>query len=816
MEWLGSRLLFPVSCLILVWAAVSGSVQVQLRPTCFSDYLSTSACEWRMGGPTNCSAELRLTYQLDFPDSENLTCVPENRDSMVCLCHMLMDDVASVDIYQLDLWAGPQQLWSGTFRPSEHVKPRAPGNLTVDDSISGMWQLTWSSPYPSESFLHSELSYLVNISSEDDPTEFIVYNVTYMEPTLRFPASTLKPGASYSARVRAWAQSYNSTWSEWSPSVKWLNYYTWPWEQRLPLTVSIACIVILVICLPCYFGIVKIKKEWWDQIPNPAHSPLVAIVIQESQASLWGKRSGGQEPANCPPWKTCLAKLLPCLLEHGVGKDDSSSRAARSGPVQGPGGPAWHPVEVSRTVLWPESISVVKCVELLEAAVESEEEAGESRGSLCPSPESSGGGFQEGRAGIAARLAESLFLDLLGGEDGGFCPPGFGEPCPLPPSGSVSAQMPWAEVPSEEPQEASLQEGKQPPGPEPTPPATLTQSPDCPAGTELPAAGITDNPAYRSFGTLPSQSSGPGELDSDPQLAQYLGDGDPHILSAPQPSEPPTALQPEPETWEQALRRSVLQHRAATAPASAPTGGYRQFVPAVKQGCAQGSAAEGFGPSGEAGYKAFSSPLPSGAICPGTSGVEASSGEGCYRPFQSLTSGFPGVPTSVPLFTFGLDMEPPHSPQNSLLPSSSPECLGLEPVAKGEDSQKHPLSLEQATDPLRDDLGSGIVYSALNCHLCGHLKQRHGQEECDEAHIVATPCCGCCCGDRSEPPANPLSGGVPLEVSLPPASLVPLGVSEEGKYSLFFQPGPSNAQSSSQTPQMVATLSTGPTRISAS
>lgn len=55
------------------------------------------------------------------------------------------------------------------------------------------------------------------------PQQSRIYNVTYMEPTLRVAAGTLKSGASYSARVRAWAQSYNSTWSEWSPSTKWLN-----------------------------------------------------------------------------------------------------------------------------------------------------------------------------------------------------------------------------------------------------------------------------------------------------------------------------------------------------------------------------------------------------------------------------------------------------------------------------------------------------------------------------------------------------------------------------------------------------------------
>lgn len=479
-------------------------------------------------------------------------------------------------------------------------------------------------------------------------------------------------------------------------------------------------------------------------------------------------------------------------------------------------------MEVSKTVLWPECPSVVKCVELFEAQVESEEEeVEEDKESFCPSPESSGCSFQEGREDIAARLTESLFLDLLGGENGGFCPQGLGESRLLPPSESRSAQMPQAEFPSAEPQEALFQGQEQPFNSESNPPAALTQSPDCPAFAEMPAV-IADNPAYRSFSSFLSQSSGPGELDSDLQLVECLGEGDPNIPSAPQLSEPPTVLQPKPETWEQVLRQSVLQHRAAAAPPSAPTSGYREFMHAVKQGSAQGRGVAGFSPPGEAGYKAFSTLLASSAISSETSGVEASSGEGGYRPFQSLSSDCPEVPTPVPLFTFGLDTELPHSPQNPLLPSSSPECLILEPVAKGEDSQKPPLSLEQATDPLRDDLGSGIVYSALTCHLCGHLKQCHGQEERGKAHVVASPCCGCCCGDRSSPPlsplrnSNPLPDGVPPEVSLPLASLAPLGVSEEGKPSLFFQPPHSNAQNSSQTPKVLAMLSTGPICMSAS
>ena len=55
-------------------------------------------------------------------------------------------------------------------------------------------------------------------------------------------------------------------------------------------------------------------------------------------------------------------------------RDDDFSKAARNGPSQGSGKVAWCPVEVSKTILRPESISVVRCVELFEAQVEKEEE----------------------------------------------------------------------------------------------------------------------------------------------------------------------------------------------------------------------------------------------------------------------------------------------------------------------------------------------------------------------------------------------------------------------------------------------------------
>ena len=487
-------------------------------------------------------------------------------------------------------------------------------------------------------------------------------------------------------------------------------------------------------------------------------------------------------------------------------RDEDFSKAARNEPSQSPGKAAWRPVEVSKTVLRPESISVVRCVELFEAQVEKEEEdVEEDKGSFCPSPENSRGLFQEGREDIVARLTESMFLHLLRDETGGFSPQGVEESCLLPPLENESAPKPWAEFPRVGPQEASSEDKEQPLNPESSPPATPTQNPAGLALPEMPTI-ISDNPAYRSFSTFLSQSSDPGELDSDPQLAKRLGEVDPDISAAPQP---------EPETWEQILRQRVLQHSVAPGPTSALSSGYREFVQAVKEGGAQDSGLASFGPSEEAGYKAFSSLLASSDSCPATSGVEPSSGEGGYKPFQSLASGCPGTPTPIPipLFTFGLDVDSPHSPQDAEWPE-------LEPAVKGDDGQKSLFAPVPATDPLRDDLSNGIVYSALTCHLCGHLKQCHGQEEAGKAQIVASPCCGCCCGDRSSPLLSPLKApdslpqGDPLEASFSTASLAPLGVSEEGKCPLFN--AASHAQSSGQTPAVAAVLSPGPTCVDAS
>ncbi|XP_051001155.1 interleukin-4 receptor subunit alpha [Acomys russatus] len=774
MGWLCTKFLSSVSCLVLLWLAGTGSIKVLREPTCFSDYISTSTCEWQLADTVDCSSQLRLAYWLKYEFFENLTCIPENSARTMCVCHMETADLVLADTYQMELWAKQQLLWQGFFRPSAYVKPLAPGNLTLHTNISNAWLLTWSNPYPLNSFLYRQLIYMVNISREDNPAEFIVYNVTYSEPKLSFPIHTLEFGVYYRARVRVLAQGFNGTWSEWSPSTTWLNHFQQPLERRLPLLVGISCLCIPLVSLLCYVSIIKIKKIWWDRIPNPAHSALVAIIIQDAQVSLWEKQTRSQESTKGPRWKTCLTKLLPCLLEHSVKRETEPSKAVKTGPLPGPGKAAWCPVEVSRTVLWPEnvSVSVVRCMELFEAPVEREEEEEEEEeeevvnGNLSPLPENSTGSFQAGQADIMARLTENLFSDLLETEDGGIGQSSLGE------SGFPAG--------SKESESSCLTTG-QPSHAGPPSHSSAHGATDL-ACTQVPLV-ISDNPAYRSFSDFCSPASNPGELVSEQQQTGQVAEGDPLSPVDSHSSGPPPIQQV--ASWEQILHLSVLQHEAA-GPTPAPTSGYREFVQAVKQGAAQDPpGVPCFRPSGDTGYKAFSSLLNSNGVCTHTAEPRTDSGHGGYKPFQNPVPD--QSPSSTPLFTFGLDVELPPSPLNSAPPSSTPECLGLELGLKGHDRLKAPPPADQVPMPFGDDLGLGIVYSSLTCHLCGHLKQHHSQEEGGQIHIIASPCCGCCFDDKSPSLGSLLGalescpGETPPASSLTSAPRTPLNLSGEGK-----------------------------------
>ncbi|XP_043835624.1 interleukin-4 receptor subunit alpha isoform X2 [Dromiciops gliroides] len=678
-----------------------------------------------------------------------------------------------------------------------HLKPRTPRNLVLSSGTSkNEFILTWDSTYPSYDLLTDYLKYKVKIQKKG--TTWPVKELeTYGESNLTILANQLENNRVYIIQVKSGVSpseyySYSGPWSDWSHSIEWHNEYEQP-SLTLELGVLIFCILILFINLLCYFSVIKIKKVWWDQIPNPAHSRLTAIIIQSQQLSAWRKLPKAKEKRNFPHWKTCLSKLFPCLFSHDSGGKNEPHDFSKGTHLPLRSKLESWPMEACRAVLIPEQISVVQSVELCEAEVESEKGDADDV-SFSPSPENSANSFIQNKEALKARFGQTLFFDIIKEETFMSC---SNQPSrkyrdstdatESPPNESKSPSHCWdsparlgspifqngcLSVPhiSERSDtvcqslcmDAVSSKVRQPPEPhqEQWQLPSAAQTPDSASALGLANASISevlqvvdDNPAYRSFNSLLAQSLSRTEEElslplgssncSQEQMALCHGDPDlQHGVSCSEDSqtssshdcEPSSLLQSEGESWEEILRQRVLrQEGAVTCPTILTSSGYRCFDNAVKQGNDQNYKAASFNVPGESGYRSFASLL---NYPPETSTEESKSGKekGGYRPLENLASPSQEAEevTPLPLFTFGLDLGEAiaQKHQHSPVPSSFLKMYGPQETT-GEEIAEHALTLGQDGTEKHDDtpeeskvdFSSGIVYSTLTCHLCGHLKR---------------------------------------------------------------------------------------------
>lgn len=797
-----SARVFALWCLFLLWAGwpTRADFLKVLSVNCYCDYDTLISCEWKMNRPTSCSSELWLSYERSNDNSSSQRCSPKNqRDSKAtlpqeCVCQGEVDSFASADYYHLKIQSNTQVLWEEhEFSPFENVKPRTPGNVVLSSGTPKYnLVLTWDSSYPSDHLLTDDLKYMVEIQKKENTTPPI-QKVIDGALNLTILAYELENKSTYTARVKSKVSGYlgyRGQWSDWSPTVEWDNEYEKPFLSGLELGVPIFCILILLVNLLCYFSVIKIKKVWWDQIPNPAHSHLTAIIIQNQQLSAWRKLPKAKEKKKFPHWKICLSKLFPCLLSHNSAEKEEDTHLPLPSKRE-----SW-PVEACRHILVPEKISVVHSIELYEAEVESEERDADEV-SFPPSPENSTSSFMKNREALADRFVQMLFLDLIGEEtfmscsskpsgrykdlaDAALSPPQEGKepsPCwdsptklgsPIFQSGCLSGphisersetvcQSPCVDVASPQARQS----------PEPHqeqwqfPSASQTQDLTNASISEAPQV-VDDNPAYRSFSSLLAQFLPRTEEElslplgssscSWEQMALCLGDPDlQHGVSCTEDSntssfhesEPSSLLQSEGESWEEILRQRVLRQEGdVTCPTILATSGYRCFDNAVKQGNDQNYKAASFNVCKESGYRSFASLLNDSRkeTSPETSGDESESGKGKggYRPLESLISPSQEAEevTPLPLFTFGLDLGDPlpqkcqHSPvPSSFLKTYSPQETSEEEIGKHSltlgwnGTKKHEDTPEESSVCSKLDFSSGVVYSTLTCHVCGHLKR---------------------------------------------------------------------------------------------
>ncbi|XP_009948767.1 PREDICTED: interleukin-4 receptor subunit alpha [Leptosomus discolor] len=388
---------------------------------CFTDYDKELVCHWKVPGQTNCSKEFLLFYRKEFGFSLNHVCVPENgEDSLRCTCTIRQEYFVSGLTYILALQFNGTETWNYSVTPALVVKPRPPQNLAIEKAENGNFNLSWEESYSPPSMLSGQpVIYEVKYWRKQHPTEVSVKAINYQAKSFEITASSLRRGYDYVASLRCYYTDYPAYWSEWSEEVEFHYDYQVTAEDVLQMAVPVSCILIMAVSVICYFCFTKVKKEWWDQIPNPAKSHLVVKNVKFSVLCYIDeikfpfhdlKQSHMENQISC---KNCLVQSLSS--QNFKGKDNirnvekSCSCHSKAGEWFPKGSSA---VLTPETVMVEESIEICECVTDIEA--ESQEETSDQLTMFEPC-ESSVSAFRE-HAEHNDALA-SMFTELLADEN---------------------------------------------------------------------------------------------------------------------------------------------------------------------------------------------------------------------------------------------------------------------------------------------------------------------------------------------------------------------------------------------------------------
>ncbi|CAN8192293.1 unnamed protein product [Coccothraustes coccothraustes] len=349
---------------------------------CFTDYGKELVCHWKVPAQTNCSKEFMLYYSKEASPVLN-KCVPENeKDSLRCTCTIYPEYFVLGLRYILALQFNGTDTWNYNVTPAFVVKPRAPKNLAIEKAENGNFNLSWEESYSHPSFLSGQpVIYEVKYWRKQHPTEVSVKTINYQTKSFEITASSLKRGYDYVASLRCNYVDYPAYWSEWSEEVEFHYDYPVKAEDILQMAVPTSCILIMAGSIICYFCFTKVKKEWWDQIPNPAKSQSVVKNVQFSVLCYFDeikfpfqdlKQSHMEQQISC---KNCLTQSLSS--QNFKGKDNirnvEKSCSCHSKSEE------WLP-KGSSAVLTPDTIPVEESIEICVCLTDSETESQEETG----------------------------------------------------------------------------------------------------------------------------------------------------------------------------------------------------------------------------------------------------------------------------------------------------------------------------------------------------------------------------------------------------------------------------------------------------
>ncbi|KAI6076650.1 Interleukin-4 receptor subunit alpha isoform X2 [Aix galericulata] len=387
---------------------------------CFSDFAKELVCDWKVPAQTNCSKEFLLYYREEILSPQNV-CVPENgKESFTCTCTIYPDYFVSGLTYVLALQFNGTDMWNYSVTPALVVKPRAPRNLAVEKAENGNFNLSWEESYTPPSMLSGQpVIFEIKYWSKQHPEEVSIKSINYQAKSFEITASSLQRGYDYIASVRCKYTDYPAYWSDWSDRVEFHCDYQVTSEDILQMAVPISCILIMAVAVTCYFCFTKVKKEWWDQIPNPAKSHLVVKNVKLSVLCYIDeikfpfhdiKQSHMEKQIIC---KTCLSQSLSSQNFKGKDNIRNSEKSCSCRSKAG----EWFP-KGSSAVLTPETILIEESIEICECLTDIEAESQEEtldQITMFESCETSVSAFREHNEHNDA-LA-NMFIELLEDEN---------------------------------------------------------------------------------------------------------------------------------------------------------------------------------------------------------------------------------------------------------------------------------------------------------------------------------------------------------------------------------------------------------------
>ncbi|KAM4632146.1 interleukin-4 receptor subunit alpha isoform 2-T2 [Discoglossus pictus] len=245
---------------------------------CVNDYETEMSCSWEATtSGISCKHDYVLLYK-NLDSEEIQKCVPQTlkMDTLLssnkCICFLENTVLSASSNYSVDLQLHEKSVQKLDVYPYRTVKPRTPGNVSIDLSEENIAEVTWNNMYPASSLL-VDLMYEIHITSKQDPKE--VKSIGTLEMQQRIDKKQLKRGNDYMVKVRSkHGGNEKEIWSEWSPVAEWHNDYSLTNNELMKIYLPIFCIAIVIMALSCYATISFCKKNWWNNIPDPAKSKL--------------------------------------------------------------------------------------------------------------------------------------------------------------------------------------------------------------------------------------------------------------------------------------------------------------------------------------------------------------------------------------------------------------------------------------------------------------------------------------------------------------------------------------------------------------